>query len=114
MIDLFMATGHIHYSKSARLNLQTLALTYQNNIHGYISNLLKRLVIQFVLTVTTGPVYGLVLSQIRSLCYTLMHTMHPYAEIHNAMSELVGNANKLSEQHRELEVARITRDKKEP
>ena len=114
MIDLFMATGHRHYSKSARLNLQTLALTYQNNIHGYISNLLKRLVIQFVLTVTTGPVYGLVLSQIRSLCYTLMHTMHPYAEIHNAMSELVGNANKTSEQHRELEVARITSDKKEP
>ena len=114
MIDLFMATGHIHYSKSARLNLQTLALTYQNNIHGYISNLLKRLVIQFVLAVTIGPVHGLVLSQIRSLCYTLMHTMHPYAEIHNAMSELVGNANKTSEQHRELEVARITRDMKEP
>ena len=114
MIDLFMATGHRNYSKSARLNLQTLALTYQNNIHGYISNLLKRLVIQFVLAVTIGPVHGLVLSQIRSLCYTLMHTMHPYAEIHNAMSELVGNANKTSEQHRELEVARITRDKKEP
>ena len=29
MIDLFTATGHIHYSKSARLDLQTIALIYQ-------------------------------------------------------------------------------------
>ena len=41
---------------------------------------------------------------------TLMHMMHPCAEIHNAMSELTGSANKTSEQHLELEVARITRD----
>ena len=38
--------------------------------------------------------------------------MHPCAGIHNAMSELTGNANKTSEQHRELEVSRITRDVK--
>ena len=42
-----------------------------------------------------------------------MHTMHTCAEIYNAMSELTGNANKTSEQHRELEVARITRDVKD-
>ena len=41
-----------------------------------------------------------------------MHRMHPCAVIHNAMSELTGNANKTSEQHRELEVSRITRDVK--
>ena len=53
------------------------------------------------------------LSQSRSICDTLMHTMHPSAEIYNAMSELTRNANKTSEQHRELEVARITRDVKD-
>ena len=74
--------------------------------------MLKRLVIQYVLAVAIGPAYGLVLSQSRSLCDTLMHTVHPCAEIHNAMSELTGNANKTSEQHRELEVARIARDVK--
>ena len=40
------------------------------------------------------------------------HTMHHCVEIHNAMSELTGNPNKTNEQHRELEVARITRDVK--
>ena len=44
---------------------------------------------------------------------TWIHTMHPYAEIHNVMSELIGNANKTSEQHRELGVARIARDVKD-
>ena len=39
--------------------------------------------------------------------------MHRCAEIHNAMSELTGNANKTSEQHCELSVARITRDVKD-
>ena len=38
-----------------------------------------------------------------------MHRMHPCAVIHNAMSELTGNVNKTSEQHRELEVARSER-----
>ena len=113
MTDLFTASGHIHYSKKARLNLQTIALTYQNNIHGYISNLLKRLVIQYVLIVAVGPVYELVLSHSRFFCDALMHTMHPCAEIHNAISELTGNTNKTSEQHREQEVAKITRDMKD-
>ena len=44
---------------------------------------------------------------------TWIHTMHPYAEIHNVMSELIGNVNKTSEQHRELGVARIARDVKD-
>ena len=83
MTDLFTATGHIHYLKSACLNLQTIALTYQNNIHCYISHLLKRLVIQYVLAVAIGPVYGLFLSQSRSLFNALMHTMNPCAEIDN-------------------------------
>ena len=39
--------------------------------------------------------------------------MHRCAEIHNAMSELTGNANKTSEQYCELRVARITRDVKD-
>ena len=42
-----------------------------------------------------------------------MYTMHPCAEIHNAMSELTGYANTTSEQHHELEIARITRDVKD-
>ena len=68
-IDLFTTAGHIHCSKSARLNLQIIALTSQNNIYGYISNSLKRLIIQDVLAVANGPVYGLVLSQSRSLIH---------------------------------------------
>ena len=77
---------------------------------GYISNLLKRLITQYDLAVAVGPVCGLALSQSRYLCDSLMHTMHPRAKIHNVMSELTGNANKTSEQHRGLEVARRTRD----
>ena len=119
LVDLKNHRNFLHsgiytiYSKSARLNLQTTALTYQNNIHCYISNLLKRLAIQYVLAVAIGLLYGLVMSQSRSLCDALMHTMHPCAEIHNAMSELTGNRNKTSEQHREMEVARITIDVKD-
>ena len=44
---------------------------------------------------------------------TWIHTMHRCAEIHNLMSELIGNANRTSEQHRELGVARIARDVKD-
>ena len=62
IIDLFAATGHIHYSKSARLSLQTIVLTDRNNFHGYVSKLLKRVVIQYVLAVAIGPVSGLILS----------------------------------------------------
>ena len=74
--------------------------------------MLKGLIIQYVLAVAIGSVYGLVLSQRRCLCGALIYTIHPSAEIYNAMLELTGNANKTSEQHRELEVARITRDMK--
>ena len=107
MIDLFGAAGHMHYSKSVRFNMQTISLTYQNNTHGYISNFLKRIVIHYVLAVFIRPVYELVLLQSRSLCDTSMHTMHQCAEIHKTMLELTGNANKTSEQHCELGVARI-------
>ena len=101
MIDLLAATGHIHYSRSAALNIKTIALTYQNNTHGYISNFLQNFVIHYVLAVVIGPVYGLILSQSRSLCDALMRTMHQYmmhqcAEIHKAMLELTRNANKTS------------------
>ena len=41
-----------------------------------------------------------------------MHATYSCAEIHNATSEPTGNTNKTSEQHRELEVYRITRDVK--
>ena len=39
--------------------------------------------------------------------------MHRCAEICNTMSELTGNANKTSEKHCELGIARITRDVKD-
>ena len=92
-----MAPGHIHYSKSSRLNLQTIAFTYQSHIHGCISNLLKRLIIQYVLAVAIRPVYGLFMSRSRSIWDALMDTtMHPCAEIHNAMPELTGNENETS------------------
>ena len=44
---------------------------------------------------------------------TQKHTMQRCDKIHNTMSQLTGNASKTSEQHRELRVARITRDKKD-
>ena len=113
MTDLSEATGGIQYLKSAPLNLETIALTYQNNTHGYISNLLKRVVIQYFLAVAVGLVYGLILSQSRPLCDASGHMMHRCAEIHNAMSEITVNVNKTSEQHRELGVATIRRDVKD-
>ena len=40
---------------------------------------------------------------------TWAYPMHRCAEIHNAMSELTGAANKPTEQHCKIGVARITR-----
>ena len=52
----------------------------------------------------------LILLQGRSLCDA---SIHRCAEIHNTMLELPGNANKTSEQHCELGVARIARHVKD-
>ena len=58
-----------------------------------------------------GVTRGRGISEKVNLTWTL--TMHRYAEIHKAMSELTGNANKTSVQHCELGVARMTRDVKD-
>ena len=113
MFELFVAIGHMHCSKRVCLNIQTTAATYQNITHGYISNFLKGVAIQYELAVATRLFYGVILSQSRSLCSVSMHMMHRCAEIHNMMLQLTRNANKTSENHCELGVARITRDMKD-
>ena len=61
MIDLFAATKLIHYCEKCSL-ISSILKTYQNNIYCYISSLLKRVVIQYVVAIAIGSVYGLILS----------------------------------------------------
>ena len=70
MINLFSATWHIHYAKVLVYTYKPCK-TYHNNIHGYISSLLKRVVISYIVPIPTGLVYGLILSYGRSLCELL-------------------------------------------
>ena len=132
MIDLFAITGHIHYAKSARLYLQTMQdLTKQHpwsyikfaeegchsvrRSNRYWAGIWTDLVIEQVhmraLKSRGGVTRRSGMSGNVNLTWT--HTMHRCAEIHNAMSELTGSANKTSEQHCELGVARITSDVKD-
>ena len=70
MINLFSATWHIHYAKVLVYTYKPCK-TYHNNIHGYISSLLKRVVISYTVPIPIGLVYGLILSYGRSLCELL-------------------------------------------
>ena len=56
MSDLFAATGHINYAKSARLYLQTMKDLPKQYPWLYISSLLKRVVIKYVVAIPIGPV----------------------------------------------------------
>ena len=115
MIYLFAATGHLNYSKCARLYLQQmLAWVYKNfSEHGYHTGrrsdrfwagLWTDLVIEQVLMRELKSCGGLTWGQGVSESVRLLwvKTMHHCASVHNAMSNLTKVLHKTSEQHTEL------------
>ena len=126
MIDLFSATWHIHYAKSARLYLQTMqdlpqqypwlhikfadeGCHFINCTNPYWAGIWTDLVIWKVLMrafksqrdVTRGKVMS------ENVNLKWAHTMYRCTEIYNTISELTGNTNKTSEQHCEQGNTRI-------
>ena len=129
MIDLFAATGHVNYAKSARLHLQemleletTHPWVYVNfSEYGYHmvrrsdrfwAGLWTDLVIEQVLMRGLKSRGGLTHGRgvTESVRLMWIKTMHRCADIHSAMSDLTGLLHKTSEQHAELEYSRVNRD----
>lgn len=129
MIDLFSVTGHINYSKCAKLYLQQmleLETTYpwvHTNFseHGYHTvrrsdrfwaGLWTDLIIEQILMRGLKSRGGLTRGRGVSESVRLLwvKTMHRCASIHNAMSNLTKVLHKTSEQHTELGQSRIKRD----
>ncbi|KAJ8043553.1 hypothetical protein HOLleu_10691 [Holothuria leucospilota] len=129
MINLFAASGHHHYAKSARLHLQDMYNLNQNypwvyqcfSSKGFHSirrsnkvwaGLWTDLVIEQTLMRSTKSRGGLthrrgVTETVRNLW---VGSMHRCASVHEAMGSLTGKLTKASEQHRDLDVSRITKD----
>ncbi|KAG1647735.1 hypothetical protein GQR58_030367 [Nymphon striatum] len=129
MLNLFAATGHYHYAKSARLYLQMMAelpSTYPDLHEKFTSNgyhvvrrsdrfwsgLWPDLTIEQVLMRSLktrgGVTRGRGMSE--NVMLTCIHSMHTCAKVHMAMTELTGNDHKTSQQHIELGASRIKRD----
>ena len=129
MINLFAASGHIHYAKSARLYLQQM-LELETNYPWVYDNFLNcgyhtvrrtdrfwaglwtDLIIEQVMMRSLKSRGGLsggrgVTESVRMMW---IHSMHRCAGIHNAMSDLTGMQHRTSEQHVELCATRIKRD----
>ena len=129
MLNLFAATGHINYAKSARLYLQMMAnlpSTFPDlhnkfsrdgyhvvrRSHRFWSGLWTDLTIEQVLMRSLKTRGGLTRGRGMSenVMLTWIHTMHICGQIHIAMTELTGNYHKTSNQHAELGINRIKRD----
>ena len=129
MINLFAATGHINYAKSARLYLQLMLelptdypWVYQSFAeHGYHTvrrsdrywaGLWTDLIIEQVMMRSIKSRGGL--TRGRGMTETVrlvwIHSMHRCGDIHNAMTVLTGAQHRTSEQHIELGESRIRRD----
>ena len=129
MINIFAATGHIHYAKCARLHLQNMlelettypwlyALFSEQGYHTvrrsdkYWAGLWTDLIIEQCLMRSLKSRGGI--SRGRGITESVrqiwVHSMHRSAGVHNAMCNLTGNAHRTSEQHIELGKSRIKRD----
>ena len=60
MLPLFASTGHIHYTKCARLYLQMMQRLPDDYPFGSATNLLKKKSIQFLEPIKIGEVFGLI------------------------------------------------------
>ena len=129
MLNLFAATGHLNYAKSARLYLQMMSdlpstfpdLHEQFSNHGYHvvrrsdrywSGIWTDLSIEQVLMRSLKTRGGLTRGRGMSenVMLTWVHTMHICAQIHFEMTQLTGNYHRTSQQHAELGASRIKRD----
>jgi len=132
MINLFAATAHIHYVKSARLHLQNMLnlksthpWVYEQFANGRLhtirrgdefwSGLWFDLIIEQVMMRSLKSNGGLtrgrgVLESTRQLW---IGSMHRCADIHNALGELTEAYRKTSEQHIQLTPSRISRDERD-
>ena len=129
MINLFAATGHMNYAKSARLYLQFMLNLPEEHpwLHScfiekgyhtirrsdrYWAGLWTDLVIEQVMMRSIKSRGGL--TQGRGFTETVrlmwVHSAHMCGEIHNAMSTLTNHQHQTSEQHIELRASRLKRD----
>ena len=131
MLNLFAATGHIHYAKSARLYLQQmLALEdqypwvhakFQEGYHTvrrssrYWAGLWTDLIIEQVLMRSIKSRGGLTRgSGVHESVRTVwINTAHRCSAIHEALSKLTNTVHRTSEQHAELGASRLNRDIKD-
>ena len=129
MLNLFAATGHIHYAKSARLYLQLM-----NELHQKYPWLYEKFINEGYHTIRrskrhwAGLWSDLVIEQVMmkslksrggltrgrgmtdSVRHQWVHSMHRCASVHNAMNVLTGLGTKTNEQHIELSSSRCKRD----
>ena len=128
MLNLFAATGHIHYAKSARLYLQQMnelktryPWLYQKFLEGYHpvrrtkrywSGLWTDLAIEQMLMGLmkgrSGLTRGRGLNE--SVRHVWIHSMHRCTSVHNAMTTFTGRERKSSEQHVDMTKSRRQRD----
>ena len=130
MLNLFAATGHTNYAKSARLYLQMMRDLPSDypDIHkkftddqchtvrksdrfwaGLWTDLVIEQSMMRVLKSRGGLTRGHVMTD--SVITTWIHSMHACASIHNVLTELTHNQHKTSEQHVDLGASRLQRDK---
>lgn len=129
MLNLFAATGHTNYAKSARLYLQTMRDLPSNypDIHKkftdeqchtvrksdrFWAGLWTDLVIEQSMMRALKSRGGLTMGRgmTDSVITTWIHSMHACASIHNAMTDLTNNHHKTSQQHVDLGASRLKRD----
>ena len=129
MLNLFAATGHIHYTKSARLYLQEM-----NNLPKTHPWLYEQLAVKRLFTVrrtdrfwaglwTDLSIEQLLMKSLKnrggltrgrgmteSVRTLWTYSMHKCAAVHNAMSSVTGLSHRTSEQHVEMSSSRCQRD----
>lgn len=129
MINLFAATGHIHYAKSGRLFLQEMLRVktdypwvYKSfTDHGlhtvrrsdrFWAGLWTDLIIEQVMMRSLKSRGGLTRGRgvTESVRTTWINSMHRCAAIHNSMSTLTNVIHRTSEQHVDLTASRRQRD----
>ena len=128
MLNLFAASGHINYAKSARLyvkNMQKLHVEYPwvyrnfavNEYHTvrhsdrYWSGLWTDLIIEQVMkrsNTSGGITSGRGITE--SVRQLWIGSMHRTASVHDVMSNLTKDYRKASEQHIDLSTSRVNRD----
>ena len=129
MINLFAATGHLNYAKSARLYLQTMLklhieypwLYKMFAVHGYHTvrrsdlfwgGLWTDLIVEQVLMRSLKSRGGLTRGRgiTESVRTQWINSMHRCASVHNAMINLTNSKHQTSYQHVELSDSRVKRD----